>query len=353
MLTVLLTGANGYIAGSILKYLIEPQKNCETNSHLRGNYTVVGTVLTKAKGDELLANDPSLSEKLTLAFVPDMSVPGCWDAVIKAYDFDYVIHTASPCTGEFIEPALQGTKEILRAVKEYGKNVKRVVYTASFAAVVDLSKGELPGKIYTYEDWAPEIPREVITEDVWHLAYLASKRYAEKAAWDFVKDENPSFDLVSIVPPMVLGPPGQSITSLTTGSQTIRYFYEIMNATLSTPHPMMLWLWSDMRDIALTHVRALEKPAAGNKRFLISAGHYCWQKVCDILREKFPELVNRVPKGDPGKWFPETGLSDADSEPSRSILGIVYRELEETVVDTTRDILKAEERLGIKVIGWV
>jgi nucleoside-diphosphate-sugar epimerase len=39
-----------------------------------------------------------------------------------------------------------------------------------------------------------------------YLAYRASKTFAEKAAWDFVKQERPSFDLVSMNPPFVFGP---------------------------------------------------------------------------------------------------------------------------------------------------
>jgi hypothetical protein len=34
------------------------------------------------------------------------------------------------------------------------------------------------------------------------LAYYGAKKWAEVAAWDFMKEEKPQFDLVAICPPM-------------------------------------------------------------------------------------------------------------------------------------------------------
>jgi hypothetical protein len=34
-------------------------------------------------------------------------------------------------------------------------------------------------------------------------AYYGAKTWAEKAAWDFLKEEKPKFELVTICPPMV------------------------------------------------------------------------------------------------------------------------------------------------------
>jgi nucleoside-diphosphate-sugar epimerase len=39
-----------------------------------------------------------------------------------------------------------------------------------------------------------------------YLAYRASKTFAERAAWDFMSDERPSFDLTTMCPPFVFGP---------------------------------------------------------------------------------------------------------------------------------------------------
>jgi len=80
---------------------------------------------------------------------------------------EYIIHVASPFhfkvtdyNRDFYEPAIQGTKGILKeAAKE--KSVKRVVITSSFAAIVNpgkspspaiallMSRGAWPGHVYT------------------------------------------------------------------------------------------------------------------------------------------------------------------------------------------------------------
>ena len=44
--------------------------------------------------------------------------------------------------------------------------------------------------------------------------YRLSKKLAEKAAWDYVENEKPKFDLVTINPPCVVGPVHPWIASL-------------------------------------------------------------------------------------------------------------------------------------------
>jgi nucleoside-diphosphate-sugar epimerase len=104
-----------------------------------------------------------------------------------------------------------------------------------------------PGKIYTDEDWNPatyeegkdknkspsyiyckpptgklslSVHRTNTNDDDAQLG--ASKKLAEKAAWDFIEEKKPHFALTTILPPMVFGPPLQpikSLDSLNTSSQ--------------------------------------------------------------------------------------------------------------------------------------
>ena len=124
---------------------------------------------------------------------------------------------------DLLLPAIQGTIEILKAAKTYGPTVKRVVVTSSFASISDPTKGDRPGYVYTEKDWNPvsslpfnracieyqtniqtlcQLTFEQSEKDP-VLGYLGSKALAEKAAWDFIESEKPSFDLVTICPPMV------------------------------------------------------------------------------------------------------------------------------------------------------
>lgn len=102
---------------------------------------------------------------------------------------------------DLLKPAILGTTQLLRAVHKYGPTVKRVVITSSFASVVDSSKGLRPGYVYTEDDWNP-VTYEQGRENAL-VGYYASKKLAEQAAWDFVRDEKPSFSITTICPPMV------------------------------------------------------------------------------------------------------------------------------------------------------
>jgi hypothetical protein len=86
---------------------------------------------------------------MALGIVPDMTVPGAFNEVVKSTPpFSTVLHQASPFffssitnNEEFLDPAIKGTTEILKEVKAYAHKVKRAVYTPSFAAVLNLDDG--------------------------------------------------------------------------------------------------------------------------------------------------------------------------------------------------------------------
>ena len=76
--------------------------------------------------------------------------------------------------------------------------------TSSFAAIIDGSKGFWPDHVYSEEDWNPMSFEDGLENPM--LAYRASKKFAEKAAWEFLEKEKPNFTLSTINPPMVFGP---------------------------------------------------------------------------------------------------------------------------------------------------
>lgn len=58
--------------------------------------------------------------------------------------------------------------------------------------------------------------------------------------------------------------------------------------------PTGTFLWTDVRDLALAHVRAAERHEAAGKRFLITAGHFSNRQIADIIAEEFPELKGKI-----------------------------------------------------------
>ena len=90
---------------------------------------------------------------------------------------------------DLFRPAIEGTTTLLKAVKDSDAKISRVVITSSFASMYDPLQGLRPGYAYTETDWNP-VTKEVVAEsNNAILAYLASKTFAEKAAFDFVEKE--------------------------------------------------------------------------------------------------------------------------------------------------------------------
>lgn len=81
----------------------------------------------------------------------------------------------------------------------------QVVVTSSFASIGDFTGpgGWKSGYTYTANDWLPILYEDAVASGFPPLAYCASKKFAEQAAWDFVKTKNPGFDLVVLNPPMI------------------------------------------------------------------------------------------------------------------------------------------------------
>ena len=157
--------------------------------------------------------------------------------------------------------------------------------------------------------------------------------------------EKPNFTLATCNPPLVLGPIVHYLNSLdavNTSNQRTRNL--MTGASKSACPPTGNFLWVDVRDIALAHTLAVEKPEAGGKRFFIVAGHFCNKEIAEIISEEFPELRDRLPSGEalkPGD-YPEKGTSGFDNSRSVEVLGMKYRALRECIVDTVKSLQAVE-----------
>ncbi|KAJ5790717.1 uncharacterized protein N7518_007728 [Penicillium psychrosexuale] len=330
MVKVLLTGGSGFIAAHIIDILLQ-----------HGFDTVV-TVRSEEKGKRIIEAHPDVSkEKLSYVIVNDVAKDGAFDEAVKSDPpFDYVLHTASPFhfnvqdpVKDFLDPAIKGTTGILKAIKEYAPTVKRVVITSSFAAIVN---GKQHPKVYSEKEWNPVTWEEALDHS---QVYRASKTFAEKAAWAFVEKEKPNFDIATINPPLVFGPIVHYLNSLetiNTSNQRIRNL--IQGQMKEKIAPTGTFLWVDVRDVALAHVRAIEVPEAGGERFFVTAGFFSNKELADIARETHPELESKLPPADAPSDFPKN-IYQIDNSKSQKILGLEYRPLKQTVSDTIDSLL--------------
>ncbi|KAI5305625.1 hypothetical protein KEM56_003827 [Ascosphaera pollenicola] len=334
MTRVLLTGGSGFIAAHVLHTLL-------TRGH-----SVVTTVRSQEKADKIKsahANVPE--ERLSFAIVPDIAQLDAFDEAIKSDPpFEAVIHTASPfhfnskdVQKDMLDPAINGTVGILKSIKKSAPSVKKVVITSSFAAILDTTK-KIP-HVFSEADWNPVTLEQAIADPV--TGYIASKAFAEKAAWKFLEEEKPGFELSTICPPMVFGPIVSylnSFSALNTSNQLTGNIAAGNFAGKSLP-PTPFPEWVDVRDVALAHVLAMEKDEASGKRFFIINGLASHKDVAEVIAKNFPEYKDRVPTGEgleagatKGEWY------GSDNSRSKEVLGLEYTSLEKSVCDTVKSL---------------
>ncbi len=335
--TVCVTGASGFIAAHVVRELLE--RGYQVRGSVRGN--------PSERRYEVLRALPGAAERLTLR-TADLRDEAVWDALVTGCGA--VIHTASPFAldvtdpkRDLIDPAVAGTRHVLGAAVRAG--VPRVVLTSSLAAISD---EPLPGKTFSEADWN-------VTSSVTRNPYYASKTAAERAAWA-LEAQVPAaagFRLVSLNPALVLGPsigPGFSF-SLT-----------VVRDLLMGVSPVLLdlnWLVTDVRDVALAHVAAMELPEARG-RYICAGESVSMARMARLLRKagldrgyRLPSLrlTGRVgtalarafartrPAGMRSYLLTHLGATmQADGSRVTRELGIAYRDVRETLRDTVDDL---------------
>src|SRR5205823_5463794 len=116
--------------------------------------------------------------------------------------------------------------------------------------------------------------------------------------------------------PLVLGPIVHylnDLSALNTSNQRVRNLITGQNKE-SIPDTGV-YLWVDVRDLALGHVKAMELPEAGGKRFFFTAGYFSNKEIAEIIRKNFPEYRNELPaEGVKGGDYPEGGVYGFDNK---------------------------------------
>lgn len=266
MKTTLLTGISGYIGLHCAKLLLE------------AGYAVRGTVRSQAKAQEVRETLISASVDISnLTFLElDLTSDNGWADATEGCD--YVMHVASPFVianpknpMDMISPAVDGTLRALRAAKKAG--VKRVVLTSSIVSMM----GSMKTGTFGPNDWTDVDAADIST-------YIKSKTLAEKAAWEFIDNqdkENP-LQLTVINPGGVFGAPlGRNISgqSMTMVNKMLRGKLPMVP---KTAFPMV-----DVRDVAKLHFQALTLPEAVSKRVIAASSEpYGFQEAAQLLKDE-------------------------------------------------------------------
>ncbi|MEZ0577999.1 SDR family oxidoreductase [Nocardioides sp. MH1] len=344
---VLVTGATGYVASWIVRYLLED------------GHTVRGTVRNPDKSsglEHLHALAAEHEGRLTL-HAADLLDDGSFAEAMDGCEL--VIHTASPFLlgkvrdpmAQLVTPALEGTRNVLGSV-DATESVKRVVLTSSVVAIHGDNVDMVGRGPFTEDDWNT-------TSSVDHQPYPYSKTVAEKAAWEICAAQD-RWDMVTIHPGLVLGP------ALTTASKsgsmtTMRTF---VNGSLAGGAPDLRFGLVDVRDVARAHVLA-GFTATAHGRYITNASSMSMLKMGRILRKRFghsyPFPVAKVPKSVFKLVAPAAGYSrefveknvgyKLEFDNSRSIdeLGLTYRKPSDTIADQFQQMI--DDGLVHKPIG--
>ena len=257
MKSILVTGGTSFIGKHVIAQLIEKEYNVRT------------TVRDKSKSDQILSDlKEHLKKDISIEFFEaDLLKDDGWNDAIKGCDA--IIHVAGPFPmsyeggeKELTGPHEDGALRVFRFAKENG--IKRIVLTSSVASIWMDSTIEDTVRYIDESNWTN-------LSDTNLDAYTKGKALKEKAAWDFVA-ENDSIKLTTILPSVVLGPGIGS--PVRRGS--MEYMLMLINKEMPVAPPLKHGV-CDVRDVAKMHIAALENDKSIGKRMIITENAY-WVK---------------------------------------------------------------------------
>jgi nucleoside-diphosphate-sugar epimerase len=268
---VCVIGGTGYVASWLIMRL------------LQSGYTVRTTIRSfppdSNKDISYLTNLPGAPEKLQI-FNADLKDPESFIGVIRGCTGVFLV--AHPVSFEEKVPeevtnqrAVNGTLGILQACLD-SRTVKRVVYTSSAFTVMynDKSSGIIDEGNWTDVDY-------VRTLKPFGDSYIISKTLAERAALEFA--EAHGLDLVSLIPPMIIGPficprcPGSIYTVLALIAGEEDQYKNLAKTSM---------IHTD--DVASAHIFILEHTSLKG-RYICSPIDVTIDQIAKFLSTKYPE----------------------------------------------------------------
>lgn len=244
--TVLITGISGWIAQYCAIELI------------KAGYHVRGSLRSMDRQQEVIdALSKEVDPTKALEFCKlDLLKDDGWDEAMAGCT--YAMHIASPFyikepkdESELIKPAKEGTLRAMNAAKK--AKLKRIVVTSSVVAM----SAHLKEGVATPDTWT-DINQQVNT-------YQRSKTIAEKAAWEFIKNQkgDHQLELTVINPGGVMGP----ALSDNLDCESLSICTKLMTGKMPGI-PNFSIVMVDVRDVAMHHLQAMTLPEANNKRIM-------------------------------------------------------------------------------------
>jgi nucleoside-diphosphate-sugar epimerase len=331
---VLVTGATGYVAGVLIKQLLEL------------GILVHATVrdVTKKEKYQYIQDVADRLNGTIKFFSADLLIDGSFYDAMK--DCSIVFHTASPFVQvvedplrDLVEPAVKGTKNVLHTALKI-PSVTKVIVTSSTAALTgSCADGYNPALMGN---------AKMVTEDHWNRTsdlisgpYAFSKTLAEQAAWIMAGSQT-QWKLVVINPSFVIGPGLISHHESSTSYKVLLSFAGNNNLQLKTGTTVIGMGFVDVRDVATAHIAAAYNPNASG-RYLCCKKNSGLDQIPVALLTKYSPKEYPIPtsKAFIPKWLLYLVAPYVDSNISRSF---VWTHMNYT---TNYDASKIQQDLGI------
>lgn len=329
--TALVTGGSGYIAGFLIRQLID-------------NGWHVHTTVRSLKREPEVRGWLGVDDSKLRFFAADLEHDAYWAEAIAGCT--HVAHVASPFplavpkhADELVIPAREGVLRALRFAR--AADIKRFVLTSSMAAI---AYGHGKGReLYNETDWT-----NLDNPDV--MPYPRSKTVAERAARDWVAAEGGDIEFASVNPAAVFGP--LLSDDLSTSIEVVKQLLEGKVPLC----PDVGFGIIDVRDVADMHYRALTVEGIRDERFVCSGPFLKFIDVAHILTAHLGEQARKVPTRRMPDWLlkalaifrPELkqvvaelgNVRGGDSSHAMQRLGWTMRSPEEAILATAHSLIE-------------
>ncbi|KAM0245404.1 hypothetical protein ACHAQJ_010575 [Trichoderma viride] len=279
---VLLTGGTGMVGFRVLFHL------------LKAGYQVRAAVRNIAGFEKIRALKPvaPYAEQLAHIIVLDITLPGAYDDAVK--DVKYVVHVASPVDAnlpddadyetQLFQPAIRGTVGMLESAGKVS-GIERIAITGSILSIVGFTD---IGSEETFDETRRSAAKVGPFPDKL-AAYATSKAKAFDSTYEWIAENKPSFDVINILPVLVLGRDDTvtDASQITKGTNS-----QIMTPLLGQSLDLFPGIVVHVDDVAWMHVKALDRSVSGNQDFLANSDSpeaIQWAQVAEIVKRRYPK----------------------------------------------------------------
>lgn len=157
------------------------------------------------------------------------------------------------------------------------------------------------------------------------LAYSASKSMALDIAEQYMRTNEPAFDIVFVMPSYIIGANGFAKTrkDFISGTNAL-----LMKLLLGDKYPEpMLGSTASIDDVAKVHVLALKSSVPAG-RYLVATDGFEWMDANDIVKKSFPEEIG---KSLSANGEAATVAINVDTQKTEKAFGLKLRGFEEQV----------------------